>query len=315
MAQALAPPLKPSGNAQVKITPWAERRERALWWGMAPALLLMATLTAAPIFFLWVTSLTPMNLAAPETIWNFSQPLSNYAAVFEDERLMHSVQVQLKLSIASVVLQLGMGLAVALLLHSDTAVRSVARSAMLVPMVLPPIVVGITWLALLTPDISPLHRLLAALGMAVGPLLTNPDTALWAIVVASTWQHFPFAMLMALAALQMVPESPIEAARIDGANGWQIFWHVRLPSIMPTLVVAGLFILIDSVKAFPLIYIMTDGGPGEVTEVTNYYAYRQVFTFSLWGYGSAIATLMMAAIFIITYVIYRMTQPAHSDAS
>jgi multiple sugar transport system permease protein len=114
-------------------------------------------------------------------------------------------------------------------------------------------------------------------------------------------------MLMSLAALQMVPDSPIEAARIDGATRWQIFWHVRLPFIMPTLVVAGLFILIDSVKAFPLIFIMTDGGPGEVTEVTNFYTYRQAFTFSLWGYGSAIATLMLAAVFIVSFAIYRIT--------
>jgi multiple sugar transport system permease protein len=143
----------------------------------------------------------------------------------------------------------------------------------------------------------------------MGPLLTNPSTALWAIVFAGTWQHFPFAMLMALAALQMVPESPIEAARIDGASRWQIFWHVRLPFITPTLVVAGLFILIDSVKAFPLIFIMTDGGPGEVTEVTNFYVYRQAFTFSLWGYGSAIAVLMMAGVFVLSYVIDRITTP------
>ncbi|MDO8300856.1 carbohydrate ABC transporter permease, partial [Lacisediminimonas sp.] len=217
--------------------------------------------------------------------------------------------VQIKLSIASVVLQMLAGLGVALLLNENTRMRLWARSGMLIPMVLPPIVVGITWLALFTVDISPIHRALAWVGLPVGPLLTNPSTALWAIVFAGTWEHFPFAMLMSLAALQMVPESPIEAARIDGASRWQIFWHVRLPFIMPTLVVAGLFILIDSVKAFPLIFIMTDGGPGEVTEVTNFYVYRQAFTFSLWGYGSAIATTMLAAVFLISYFIYGLTTP------
>ena len=290
-------------------TSWTDRRDRELVRGLAPALGVLALLTVAPGIYLVLTSLTPLNLALPGTEWNFIDPLGNYVGMFEDPRFLHSLGVQVKLSVASVVLQLLIGLGVALLLHPNTTVRQIARSWMLVPMVLPPIVVGITWLALFTVDISPIHRFLAWIGLPMGPLLTNPSTALWAVVFAGTWQHFPFAMLMALAALQMVPESPIEAARIDGASRWQIFWHVRLPFITPTLVVAGLFILIDSVKAFPLIFIMTDGGPGEVTEVTNFYVYRQAFTFSLWGYASAIAVLMMAGVFMLSYVIDRITTP------
>lgn len=288
---------------------WSDRRDASLFLGLLPALVVLAALTAAPGIYLVLTSLTPLNLANPGSAWNFSEPLGNYVSMFEDPRLLHSVGVQVKLSLSSVVLQLLSGLAVALLLHANTRVRTIARSALLIPMVLPPIVVGITWLALFTVDISPLHRFMAMIGLPVGPLLTNPSTALWAIVFAGTWQHFPFAMLMSLAALQMVPDSPIEAARIDGASRWQVFWHVRLPFIAPTLVVAGLFILIDSVKAFPLIFIMTDGGPGEVTEVTNFYVYRQAFTFSLWGYGSAIATLMLVGVFVVSYAIYRITSP------
>jgi len=286
---------------------WTDRRGRELVWGLAPALAVLAALTVVPAIYLVVTSLTPLNLAVPNSEWDFSQPLGNYVGMFEDPRFVHSLGVQVKLSVASVLLQLLIGLGVALLLHQNTTVRQLARSWVLVPMVLPPIVVGITWLALFTVDISPIHRFLAWIGLPVGPLLTNPATALWAIVLAGTWQHFPFAMLMALAALQMVPEGPVEAARIDGASRWQVFWHVRLPFIMPTLVVAGLFILIDSVKAFPLIFIMTDGGPGDVTEVTNFYVYRQAFTFSLWGYGSAIAVLIMAGVFVLSYVIDRIT--------
>jgi len=286
---------------------WTARRDRDLVRGLAPALVVLAGLTVVPGIYLVLTSLTPLNLASPGSEWDFSRPLGNYVGMFEDPRFVHSVGVQIKLSVASVVLQLLIGLGVALLLHPNTTVRQLARPWMLVPMVLPPIVVGITWLALFTVDISPIHRFLAWIGLPMAPLLTNASTAIWAIVLAGTWQHFPFAMLMALAALQMVPENPIEAARIDGASRWQVFWHVRLPFIAPTLVVAGLFILIDSVKAFPLIFIMTDGGPGEATEVTNFYVYRQAFSFSLWGYGSAIAVLMMTGVFVLSWVIDRIT--------
>jgi multiple sugar transport system permease protein len=87
-----------------------------------------------------------------------------------------------------------------------------------------------------------------------------------------------------------------------------------LPYIQSTLVVAAIFRLIDSIKAFPLIFVLTDGGPGDVTEVTNYYAYRQAFTFSLWGYGSAIATLMVVGVFVLSYLIDRLTGVAHAEA-
>ena len=96
----------------------------------------------------------------------------------------------------------------------------------------------------------------------VRSLIANPDTALWAIAVADTWQWFPFTMLMVLAALQMIPDEPLEAARLDGADRWQLFRYIVFPYIRPVLVVCGLFRLIDSFKAFPLIYVLTNGGPG-----------------------------------------------------
>jgi multiple sugar transport system permease protein len=113
-------------------------------------------------------------------------------------------------------------------------------------------------------------------------------------------------MLMVLAALQMIPEEPLEAARIDGAGGWQLTWFVVLPYLRPALLVAGLFRLIDSIKAFPLIYILTDGGPGTVTEVTNYYAFRQAFNFSYLGFASAITVVMVAAVFALSWWLVRL---------
>jgi multiple sugar transport system permease protein len=136
-------------------------------------------------------------------------------------------------------------------------------------------------------------------------LIANADTAIWAIAAADTWEWFPFTMLMTLAALQMVPKEPQEAARIDGAGPVQLFWHVRLPYIRGTLAVAGLFRLIDSIKAFPLIYMLTDGGPGGATQVTNYYTFVQTFNFAYWGYGSAIAMLLVAGVFVLSLLINR----------
>lgn len=294
---------------------WSARRKRAFVLGLAPALVVLAAVTIAPAGYLVLTSLTPLNLTMPGTAWDFSGPHYNYLDLWEDERFHDSAWIQVKLSFATVTLQLLAGLGVALLLNHGNALRRFARTIFLVPMVLPPIAVGILWRVMYTVDISPLHRFMAWIGLPVPPLTTDPDLALWAIVIADTWEWFPFTMLLVLAALQMIPDAPVEAAKIDGASDLQMFRYVLLPYIAPTLVVAGLFRLIDSIKAFPLIYVLTNGGPGDATTVTNYYAFVQAFNFSLWGYSSAIATLMVAAIFLLSWIIDRLgaTGDARAD--
>lgn len=285
---------------------WSARRRRAFVLGLAPALVVLAVVTIAPAAYLFLTSLTPLNLTMPDTAWDFSGPHLNYLDLWEDERFHLSVWLQVQLSVATVVLQLLAGLGVALLLNHGNGIRRFARTVFLVPMVLPPIAVGILWRVMYTVDISPFHRFMAWIGLPVPPLTSDPDLALWAIVIADTWEWFPFTMLLVLAALQMIPDAPVEAAKIDGANDLQMFRYVLLPYIAPTLVVCGLFRLIDSIKAFPLIYVLTSGGPGDATTVTNYYAFEQAFNFSLWGYSSAIATLMVVGIFLLSWIIDRL---------
>ncbi len=214
--------------------------------------------------------------------------------------------MQAKLSSVGVLLQLLVGLGLALLLHGESRLLAGLRTFFLIPMVLPPIVVALVWKIIYTPDISPLHALLEQWGWPLRSLIANPDTALWAIVVADVWQWFPFTMLMVLAQLQMVPRDPVDAARIDGANRWQVFVYIVLPYLQRTLVVCALFRLIDSFKAFPLLYVLTNGGPGTVTEVTNFYGFIQAFNFSYWGYGSAIAVVMLAIIFVLSALISRL---------
>jgi len=266
----------------------------------------LAAITLGPTLYLLVTSLTPLSLVDPRTAYDFSDPIQNYRAAFVDPRFLNSVWVQVKLSVATVVLQLLVGLGVALLLNVRSRFLEAVRSAFLIPMVLPPIVVAIIWKIMYVTDVSPLHRALEFAGLPVSSLISNANTALWAIAAADTWEWFPFTMLMVLAALQMIPDEPIEAAKIDGAGRLQLFWYVLLPYIQPTLVVAGLFRLIDSVKAFPLIYVLTNGGPGTVTEVTNYYAFVQALNFSFWGYSSAIATLLVAGVLLLSWIIGRL---------
>jgi len=288
-----------------KAAGWQAQRRRAFLAGLAPALLVLVLITLLPAVALLVASLTPLTLTDPVGTFRFDAPLANYLHLLDDTRFLASLATQLELSTASVALQVGVGLGIALLLHGPSRVLAATRAAFLIPMVLPPIVAALIWKIMYTPDVSPLHRAAEALGMPVHSLIANPRTALWAITIADTWQWFPFTMLMVLAALQMLPEGPLEAARLDGAGRWQLFRFIVLPQLRPVLVVCTLFRLIDSFKAFPLIYVLTDGGPGSVTEVTNYYGFIEAFNFSYWGYASAIAMVVLAGVFALSWLVTR----------
>lgn len=273
---------------------------------MAPSLAVLAIITLLPSIYLLATSFTQLTLTRPETLWDFSQPFESYRQLWADTRFHNSIWVQIKLSFWTVLLQLLIGLGLALLLNMRTRLLEALRTVFLIPMVLPPIVVAIIWKVIYTPDISPMHGLFRALGWNVPALITDPNWALTSIIIADTWEWFPFTMLMVLAALQMMPQELLDAAKVDGASPWQLTWFITLPFIQGVLLVASLFRLIDSIKAFPLIFILTDGGPGNVTEVTNYYSYLQAFNFSYLGFSSAITVVLLAATIVLSWVIVRM---------
>ena len=282
------------------------QRRRFFSLCVAPSLAVLSVITLLPTLYLLATSFTPLDLTRPETAWNFSQPFANYAGLVTDGRLRNSVWVQAKLSFWTVSLQLLIGLGFALLLNARSRFLEALRTVFLIPMVLPPIVVAIIWKVLYTPDISPFWWIFGALGWNVPALITHADWALTAIIIADTWEWFPFTMLMILAALQMLPQELIDAAKVDGATPWQSTIHVTLPFLKGVLLVAGLFRLIDSLKAFPLIFILTEGGPGEVTEVTNYYSFLQAFNFSFLGYSSSITTVLLVATVGLSWAIIRL---------
>ncbi len=136
------------------------------------------------------------------------------------------------------------------------------------------------------PQVSILNYWVTSLGGAKLAWLGDPNLALIALAIANMWEFFPFCFMILYAGLQSLPEEPLEAARVDGASGWQTLRYVTLPMLRPVLSIVILFQLVDSIRAFPLVYIMTDGGPGFVTEPTNYYAFQKAFNYSYIGYSS-----------------------------
>jgi len=250
-------------------------------------------IAVVPAIYLLAVSLTPFQLVNPGSATDFSAPLRNYRLLPGDPRFVNSLFVQAKLSFWGVLFQVLLGMLLALLSHTHSRFVEFARTFFLIPMVLPPIVVAVIWKLIYTPDISPLYYAAGLLHLAMPSLTSSVDFALIAIIIADTWEWLPFTFLMVLAALQTIPEEFSEAALVDGANRFQIFYYVTLPFITPILVISAMFRLIDSVKAFPLIFLLTGGGPGSVTEVTNYYAYLLAFDTNEIGYSSAVTVVML----------------------
>jgi multiple sugar transport system permease protein len=275
-----------------------------MWCFLAPALIVLFIVTILPFVFLVATSFTPYDLTKPDSLRYVGS--LNYTELVREDRFWNSVWVQARLSFWTVSLQLLIGLGLARLLHSRIRAVEWVRAGFIIPMVLPPVAVALMWRIFFTPDVSVLNWLLGLAGLPQPAWLTHPTLALWAIIITDVWEWFPFVLLILLAAFQMMPDEPLEAASIDGASPWQVFRHIELPLLKPVLVVAGLFRIIDSMKAFPHIFIMTGGGPGVATEATNYYAYLQGFSYTFIGFSSAISVVMLAVTFVLSLAIIRM---------
>jgi multiple sugar transport system permease protein len=291
---------------------YERQRRRFVRLAMAPSVAILLLVAGLPTLFLLATSLTPGELVKPGLLADFSRPLRNYALLAEDQRLGHSLWVQARLSLYTVTLQVLLGTALALLVNAAQDRWQGLRNLFVIPMVLPPIVVAVIWKLIYTPDISPVYHIAKALGVVLPALTSHVDFALLCIVLADTWEWAPFTFLMVLAALQNLPAEYVEAARMDGAGAFSVFGHIVLPYIAPVLVVCTLFRLIDSIKAFPLIFLLTGGGPGEVTEVTNYYAYLLGFNFGQIGYSSAVSVVLLAATVGVSWAAMRLAR--HTQA-
>ncbi len=290
------------------IVSYERQRRRFAFQVITPSLVVLLLVAGLPTLFLLFTSLTPAALVTPGSMTDLGEPLRNYRLLGADDRFIGSLGVQARLSIYTVVLQVLLGTGLALLVHAARDRWPGLRHLFVVPMVLPPIVVAVIWKLIYTPDVSPIYPAAKALGFALPALTSHVDFALASIVIADTWEWAPFTFLMVLAALQSLPAEQVEAARMDGADAWRVFGHIVLPYLTPVLVVCTLFRLIDSIKAFPLIFLLTGGGPGSVTEVTNYYAYLLAFNFGELGYSSAVSVVLLVATVVVSWAALRLSQ-------
>lgn len=231
----------------------------------------------------------------------------NYVRLLtEDDAFPAAVARTLYFTGLAVALQLALGLGIALLLHREFGGQSLARALIMLPMMATPAAIALVWVLIYHPTLGVLNYALSRVGIPPQEWLGRSDLVIPSLVAVDTWQYTPFVTLVLLAGLAALPLEPFESARIDGAGPWQVFRYVTLPLLRPTLVVAALFHVIDSLKVFDTIYIMTQGGPGRASETLNLYAFQTAFEYFHVGYGAAISITLIGLVFLVSGVLIRL---------
>ncbi|PHY06131.1 MAG: sugar ABC transporter permease [Alcaligenaceae bacterium] len=269
-----------------------------------PALLLLLLITTTPLIFLAWNSLQQLNMSMP-WLTGFAGA-DNYLNMNSDPRFWSSLLLTFIYTASTVVLQVLLGLSLALVVLQIPRGQGLLRIAAILPIVLAPVVVGLFWRTLvLAPDFGLVDVVTKSLNLGSHNWLGDPQLALISVIAIHTWQWTPFAFLVLLASLASLPPEIYEAARLDRASAWQRFRYITLPLIRPAIVMVVILRTMTALSAFAAIFAATGGGPGTATEILNLYAYRTSFTELNIGYGSALAMVLLTLTVFVSWVLFR----------
>ena len=273
-----------------------------LVWRLAPAL-----------YTLWL-SMTQYNIVY-DTLphWNHFQ---NFGRIGRDGGLQGSLLLSLEFAVIATAAELIIGLAAAMFFDTDPPARNLLLGLFMLPMIMAPVVVGTAWSTLFDRTVGPIPYIFQLLHGPQIQWLATPATAMFALLTADAWEWTPLVALLLFAALQVIPREQYEAARVDGASGWQLFRRVTLPQIAGMVVVAAGLRAMDAFLELDKVFVMTGGGPGTSTQFVSMFIYKQAFQFYELGYASAVITAVLALL-AVAYGMYlrgygRVLRPADS---
>ena len=256
---------------------------------VAPALVVLAAVTVFPVLSVLLLSLFRRRL-----IFGISEfiGLDNYRYLLSDARFWNALGNTAYFTVLSVTLEIGLGLAVALLLHRSFPAKGAVRALVLVPWAIPTVVSARMWEWLYNTDLGLLNHLLGAKVNWLG----SPAWALHAAIVMDVWKTTPFVVILLTAGLQVIPRDLYHAAALDGAGRWEAFRRITLPLLRPVILVVLIFRTLDAFRVFDAVYVLTGGGPANATETLSIYAYKVLFQTLQFGYGSALATVVFLCV-------------------
>ncbi len=278
-------------------------RETLTAWGfLAPATTHLVVFAFAPLLFLGYLSVHRWNLSEP------AKPfvgLENFGRVLGDPLVWIALR-NTALFTLQVPITMAIALGLALLLRRQALITRIARTAFFLPYVSSVVAVALVWQWMYQADVGIINRALASLGLGPVDWLGNPRTALLALMVVSAWTQVGYQMLVFLAGLQGIPDAYLEAARVDGANAWRRFWRVTFPLLKPVTVFVLVTGIISSFQVFTPVYVMTGGGPAHATDVLVSRIYQSAWELQQFGYASALALLLFAILFWVTWVQFKL---------
>lgn len=262
-------------------------------------IIIMGAVIGWPLIQTFVLSLTDsdlMNLTKPAFVG-----FTNFTKALKNPGYLESLKISGLFALVVVLSEMVLGTSVALLLNEPFKGRAFVRGLLILPWAVPTTVNAMMWRLIYNPEYGALNSLLFQLGIIDQYVswIGTADKALWSVMFADIWKNFSLVAMIALAALQTLPESQIEAATIDGANGWQRFRSITLPHLIPSLQVALVLRIIETVKVFDIIYVMTRGGPANKTRSASIFVYQEAFTNSRMGSGASYAIIMVCMIMIL----------------
>jgi multiple sugar transport system permease protein len=287
------------------MSAWKTRR-RIGYAFIAPVFLFLCAVVLFPLGHAFWTSLQRVRGLNATFVG-----LDNYQRVLADDAFWHSLGLSAAFTGACVALHIALGLALALLVSELRFARTALRIAFLTPWMVAPAVGATIWLWLLEPQFGVVNFLMQAAGLARAPLawLGEPLLAFASVVAVDVWRGVPFVMLLMAAGLQTIPREQYEAAAMDGANAWQRFRYVTLPNLRYLLVVASTLDIINTVRHYDIIGVMTAGGPAGATEVLPVLLYNTAFRGNRFGEAAAIGVLLLAIVLAFSILHIRITRP------
>lgn len=273
---------------------------------VAPLVALFVGVVGFPLayaFYLSITDYKLTNHGAPNLVG-----ADNYVDTFGNGEFWHAFGTTALYVLVAVGLELIIGLAIALSLQKQRWARDLTRSMLLAPMFITPIAVGLIFRFLLNDQLGAIPHLLRAIGIDYD--FFGPGRALFTMAFIDVWQWTPFMVLLLLAGLESIPRQPLEAARVDGANGWYVLRRVTLPLLGPVLVVAIMLRSLDAMKVFEYVFATTRGGPGTETETLQYFIYQTGIQFFRLGSASSMAFVVLLLVLTVIVIAFRRMEKA-----
>ncbi len=279
------------------VSAFVDRNARYLF--PLPAILAILVLIVAPVLANFALSLYDYFVGGSPRFVG----IDNYERAFTDSRVWNGIRNTFYFTFTAVPLQLVLGVAIAVLFNRDFPGKGLARTVILLPMVATPVAIALIWALMFNPSLGVLNYFLESLGLERSLWVAQSNLAIPSLVLVDTWQWSPMIALILLAAMQSVPAELYEAARIDGASGWQSFWRITIPSIRSAIVVALILRAVDALKTFDIIYVITEGGPGIASETLNVLAFKTGFNFFHAGYAATLLIFLMFTVLGIAVLL------------